>query len=145
MKMNVEELNAHSGMNSLVNKTSNSTFVEELVKIERLTAFCARNKIEKIDYVKIDTEGYDLEVLNGGSDLLKADKISFIETEVSMNPENTNHVKFEVIKKFLEEFNYRLFGIYEQVQEWPTSKPVLRRINALFVAKTIYSNENTST
>lgn len=112
----------------------------ETIKIVTLDSFCAKNEIEKIDYVKIDTEGYDLEVLKGADRLLKEGKISFVETEVGMNPENTFHVKFEDMKLYMEKLDYRLFGIYGQVQEWPTNKPILRRTNALFISKDLYGD-----
>ena len=121
-----------------VDKTSS---YKETVSIEILDDFVIENKINKIDYLKIDTEGYDLEVLLGASNLLKNDSVSFIETEVSMNPENNFHVKFEDVKQYLENFDYRLYGIYEQVKEWPTKKPILRRVNSLFVSKTVYSSK----
>jgi FkbM family methyltransferase len=126
-------------INDVTIDTDKSSVNKETIKIETLDSFCGDNEIEKIDYVKIDTEGYDLEVLKGAKRLLKNDMLLFIETEVSMNPENTFHVKFEEVKQYLEEYNYRLFGIYEQVQEWPTKKPILRRVNAVFIAQTIYN------
>ena len=90
--------------------------------------------IKHIDYLKIDTEGYDLEVIKGASDLLSRNAISFIEVEVSMNPNNTFHVSLEEVKKHLGQNNYFLFGLYEQVLEWKIKAPVLRRCNALFIS-----------
>ena len=57
-----------------------------------------------------------------------------------MNPENTFHVKFEDVKQYLEKFDYRIFGIYEQVPERSINKPILRRVNIVFVSQTIYNN-----
>ncbi|MFT6198223.1 MAG: FkbM family methyltransferase [Nonlabens sp.] len=129
-----------SDMISFNAKNNNkSSSHKETVKIETLDSFCTDNRIEKIDYVKIDTEGYDLQVLKGATHLLQNAKLSFIETEVSMNPENTFHARFEDVKEYLEKFDYRLYGIYKQIHEWPTKKPILRRVNALFISKTIYS------
>lgn len=59
--------------------------------------------------------------------------------EVSMNPGNTYHVSFETIKKYLEKYDYRIFGIYEQTSKWLIQAPVLRRVNILFVAKTMWN------
>ncbi len=132
--------NSVSEMNSIFNvgiKNINS-LEKEIIQIKKLDTFCINHSINKIDYVKIDTEGYDLEVLKGSYELLKNQSISFVEVEVSMNPENTYHVKFEKIKEYMESFDYRVFGIYDQTQEWPTKTPILRRVNALFISKTIY-------
>lgn len=123
------------------NNKINGNQKKEKIKIETLDAFCKKHSINKIDYVKIDTEGYDFEVLKGSYKFLKAQKISFIEVEVSMNPENTFHVKFENIKEYLESFNYRAFGIYDQVHERSTTPPILRRVNVLFISKNFYNNQ----
>jgi FkbM family methyltransferase len=128
--------------NSLVNnnKYINAHDIKkERIKVQTLNEFCRLKSIEKIDYLKIDTEGYDLEVLKGGNELLENMAISFIEIELGMNPENNFHVDFCLVKKFLENYGYRIFGIYEQRQEWMTSTPILRRINALFISLNAYT------
>lgn len=130
-------------MNSLVQKNQDSNkfkegpddFTIEKITVQKLSDFCKSNSISHIDYLKIDTEGYDLEVLKGGKELLIDKLIDFVEVEVSMNPENKFHVDFFEVKEFLEDCDYRLFGIYEQVQEWIVEKPVLRRSNALYISK----------
>ena len=61
--------------------------------------------------------------------------IDFIEVEAGMNPWNERQVPFEILKAHLESKNYFLFGIYEQVHEWPTKAPHLRRANAVFLSE----------
>lgn len=143
LDVSVNSSETTSDMISLKNierNDSDGLYEKEIVKIDTLDNFFGTNQVKKVDYLKIDTEGYDFEVLLGAKTLLQNDSISFIETEVSMNPENLFHAKFEDIKHYLEKFDYRLYGIYEQVKEWPTKKPVLRRVNALFLSKSLYSN-----
>jgi FkbM family methyltransferase len=106
-----------------------------LVQTQRLTHFCSLEKIEHIDYLKIDTEGHDQDVLLGAKEMLQTKSIDFVEVEAGVNPENKLHVPFEVMKTYLEELNYRLFGIYEQIHEWPTNSPNLRRVNAVFMQR----------
>ena len=86
-------------------KSKDTTQQKETVTIETLNLFCPAHNIEKIDYVKIDTEGYDLNVLKGATQLLEKNKIDFIETEVGMNPDNDFHVRFEDIKQYLKNFD----------------------------------------
>jgi FkbM family methyltransferase len=43
--------------------------------------FCAERKIRKIDVLKIDTEGFDLEVLKGAHEMLNRGAISFVYFE----------------------------------------------------------------
>lgn len=90
--------------------------------------------LENLSYLKIDVEGYEMEVLKGAAKTLSV--THFVEIEVSMNPDNT-HTPFELAKALLEKANFRLFGIYEQIHEHPAQLPCLRRANALFCRKTV--------
>ena len=137
VEINIDENNTISSINSLVksnNEINSGQPFTETIKVVTTDNFCNSLGIKHIDYLKIDTEGYDLEVIKGASNLLSSNAISFIEVEVSMNPNNTFHVSLEEVKKYLEENNYFLFGLYEQVLEWKIKAPVLRRCNALFIS-----------
>lgn len=112
---------------------------DETVRIETIDGFCARRRIERIDFLKIDTEGHDLEVLKGASAMLAAGRIAAVQVEAGMNPENQFHIPFETLKAFLEKNGYRLYGFYDQVNEWPTRQPHLRRTNPLFVSSEIFA------
>jgi hypothetical protein len=57
--------------------------------------------------------------------------------EVSMSSLNKFHVSFESVHEFLGEFNYNIFGIYEQVREFNLKKPILRRCNIVYISKEI--------
>lgn len=109
----------------------------ETVTIETIDEFCTNSKIDRISYLKIDTEGGDLEVLKGAKKMLNEQVIDLIEVEAAMNCKNERHVQFEHFKQYLESNKYYLFGIYEQVTEWPTSEPHLRRSNLVFISEKI--------
>ena len=51
------------------------------VKVKTLDDFCHEKKIQKIDLLKIDVEGHELQCLLGALDLLKQDKIKAIQFE----------------------------------------------------------------
>lgn len=106
---------------------------QQPVAIQTLDAFCREKRIERIDYLKIDAEGSDLDVLRGAEGMLSTGAIFLVECECGMHPNNKVHVPFEAIKAHLEERSYRVFGIYEQSSEWLQRKPFLRRVNALFL------------
>lgn len=118
---------------SKVSPTKNDVMAE--VDVVTLDQFCDSKGVTQINYLKIDTEGGDLEVLQGSVKMLAEQKIDLIEVEAGMNPNNTRHVPFEVLKSFLESHNYFVFGIYEQIYEWPTKEPHLRRINPIFISQ----------
>jgi FkbM family methyltransferase len=104
------------------------------IEVETIDSFCSARSIDHIGFIKIDTEGHDLEVLRGAAGMLAAGRISAVQVEAGLNPENHLHVPFEHLKAYLEGHGYRLFGIYDQVNEWPTRQPHLRRANPLFIA-----------
>lgn len=76
-----------------------------------------------------------MDVLEGAVKMLVKQNIDIIQVETGMNPTNSRHVSFESVKQFLESYHYYLFGIYEQVNEWPTGKPHLRRTNPIFISQ----------
>lgn len=125
--------------NSLVEKnfTNSPNYHEQDVKVVPLDDFCVNEKMVSVSYLKIDTEGYDLEVLKGATGLLSKAAIDFIESEVSMNKSNTFHVSLHSVSEFLSHYGYELFGIYEQIHDFKTGLPVLRRSNALFISPTV--------
>jgi FkbM family methyltransferase len=109
----------------------------EDVAVETLDNFCRSQGIERINYLKIDTEGADLDVLIGAEAMLRAQQVDLIEAECGMNGRNKRHVGLDILIRFLEERNYLLFGIYEQVNEWPTRAPNLRRANPIFISENV--------
>jgi FkbM family methyltransferase len=54
---------------------------KEIVRTMRLDTFCQQNGIDRINFLKIDVEGYEYKVLTGASALLKDDKVDFIQFE----------------------------------------------------------------
>ncbi|GAA0621828.1 hypothetical protein GCM10009547_25740 [Sporichthya brevicatena] len=106
----------------------------EEVEVTTVDLLCDRWQLSDVGLLKIDTEGFDLEVLRGATDVLRRQRVDLVEAEVAMNPRNDTHVPFESVKKFLEPHGYFLFGIYEQVEEWPSGGPNLRRGNVVFIS-----------
>jgi FkbM family methyltransferase len=111
----------------------------EIVALDTVDDFCKSRSIDHIHYLKIDTEGHDLEVLKGASSMLTDFRIDLVQAEVSMNPDNNLHVSFFKVANHLEPLGYRLFGVYEQTNEFPTKKPNLRRSNVLYLSPKIIS------
>jgi FkbM family methyltransferase len=123
-----------SGKNHLVSD-GDSDGETEGVDVTTLDAFCRQHAIDHVGYVRIDTEGNDLNVLKGAYALLKAGRIDFLEVEAGMNPSNAYHVPIEDFKAYLEPLGYYLFGIYEQKSEWRQKEKYLRRADVAFMRK----------
>lgn len=59
------------------------------VKARTLDKFCAANKIKKIDFLKIDTESFELNVLKGARDTLGKTRYLHIEISIERNSNYT--------------------------------------------------------
>jgi len=55
----------------------------EVVEAVTLDSFCEQNNISEIDYLKIDVEGAESDVLSGAVNLLKNKQVRFIQFEIS--------------------------------------------------------------
>ncbi|MCM1981716.1 FkbM family methyltransferase [Lyngbya confervoides] len=109
----------------------------EAIAVSTVEQFCQTQKIQQISYLKIDTEGRDWEVLMGSESMLLDQRIDFVEVEAGMNPMNQFHVPLARFKDHLEAHQYVLFGLYDQMHEWPTRSPQLRRANLVFVSQKV--------
>lgn len=54
---------------------------QEKGKFKTIETFCAENKIDHINFMKIDVEGHELSVLKGAASFLENNKIDFIQFE----------------------------------------------------------------
>ena len=112
----------------------------ELIDVFTGQAFCKNHGIETIDYLKIDTEGNDLNVLVGFADMLNSAAINYIQVECTTNLDNKFHVKLEMFIHFLHPFGYRLFGIYDFERQIYATNQKLNGAwfcNAVFVREVI--------
>ena len=103
----------------------------EEVEVETLDEFVAKHGLSAIDLLKVDAEGFDLEVLAGAEAILAAGIVKFVLVEVGFHPGNSRHVLFDDVRGALMKHNFRLFGIYAQTLEW-TGEPSLLFANAVF-------------
>jgi len=106
----------------------------ESVQIETIDEYCRSNGVSHIGFLKIDTEGGDLEVLKGAVGMLTTQSIDLVQVEAGMNPQTSGFVSFEALKAFLESQGYFLFGIYEQKHEFISGEAHLRRTNPVFIS-----------
>jgi FkbM family methyltransferase len=128
-------LQQNSCLSSLVRKIemdSGKALNLETVHVDTLNRFCEEHNIEHIDYLKIDTEGFDLEVLKGGQKMLDSGAVTFIQVEAGISYTYKEHIPFQQFRQYLEKKGYVLFGIYEQTLEY-TGELRLKYCNAVFV------------
>lgn len=128
-------LSTNSGLNSLVedvNKRFDSNNKQK-IKISTVDSYLAKEKIEHINLIKIDTEGFDLNVLKGASETLIEGRVDFIVCEIDFLYESSKG-NFEEINRYLQSKGYLLSGIYDNYY-WGTKFILHGFANAMFVNK----------
>ena len=74
-----------SGIASLYKRNLDHFGIEmnknEKIKLSTIYNYCQNNRIEKIDFLKMDIEGHELSALKGAKKMLSAGKIDFIQFE----------------------------------------------------------------
>jgi FkbM family methyltransferase len=105
----------YSVLNSLRDDLMNQNLKakEETITITTLDNYCEKNNIAKIDLLKIDTEGYELKVLEGASKMLANSAVSFIYCEVGFLQVNNRNTYFSVLCEYLAKRNYFFYGLYQ--------------------------------
>jgi FkbM family methyltransferase len=98
---------------SELHNTSKENYVTSVQKVNviKLDDYCKENEIEVIDLLKIDTQGYEDKVLEGGLNLIKCNKIKSIVTEIMFDNVYEKHFSFSCIEKFIIPYNFRMVGI----------------------------------
>lgn len=75
--------------------------------------YCAANGISRIDILKMDAQGAELQVLRGAQALLAAKRIGLIYTEAFFQEQYKAQPLFEDLAAFLRDFDYHVEDIYE--------------------------------
>lgn len=81
---------------------------EEQMEVIDLDSFCRENDINTVDFIKLDTEGTELEILEGAEQIL-ADVLA-IQVEVTFNETHHGRPVFSDVAHFL---NQKGFTLYE--------------------------------
>ncbi len=109
-------INKNSRWIEVRSKEQNTTISEfsklAKVKINTLDEYFLKDKIQYIDLLKIDTQGYEDKVLKGSVKTLGENKIKAIVTEVMFDNCYDKYFSFSDIEKFLLPNNFRMVGIY---------------------------------
>lgn len=124
------ELNSLVGAIEKLEKEENQEL--ETVTITTIDRFCHDHDIQKIDLLKMDVQGYEMEILYGSEKYIRNNLISFIYSEVDFEESNPECQNFEEINAFLNHHGFRLSGFYEPFR-WGENKQYLGFCNALFV------------
>jgi FkbM family methyltransferase len=120
-----------SHLSSLINRQVFNEFMKSdktlsvdkyRVYVTTVDDFCQENNIEVINYLKIDVEGYELEVLKGAKNLLEKKKIVSGQFEIGGTLQDANIEVFDIVK-FLNSYDYSVY-FTEIKDENKINKPV---------------------
>lgn len=79
------------------------------IKADTLDSQLMKNNIKEIDFVKVDAQGYELSILQGGIRSIKT--AIGLEVEVEFSPLYENQPLFSEVDNFLRERGFQLFDI----------------------------------
>ena len=124
-------LTTHETTSSLIKPD----YVKETQNVNVITVdeFLKSENISHVGLLKIDVEGLDLDVLKGAKATLEEKKVDFILVECGFYNDAPHPVSIDIIRDYLLQFGYRIFGIYDQQLAWSNSLE-LDYVNACFVA-----------
>jgi hypothetical protein len=93
---------------SNTNNSNNYSVIEKRdIKVSTLDEIFLNEKISHPILIKMDVQGYELEVLKGANDLLK--KIDYLLLEVSENEMYQNQPTEKIIVEYLKNFNFEIY------------------------------------
>lgn len=81
------------------------------VPVERLDHFCERNQIDRVDVLKIDTQGYEKRILDGAGELLHPARIRSLMLEVNFVELYEGQAWPDELFGLLRERGYRMYGL----------------------------------
>jgi FkbM family methyltransferase len=99
-----------------VSNHPDSTTPQDLIEIIHLTTldvFCEQNGIQRIDILKTDTEGFDLQVLQGAKGLLTNGVVLNIVSEVTLSSTDNAHTNFFALIEWLRQYCFVPYSIYD--------------------------------
>jgi FkbM family methyltransferase len=103
----------------------------ERVNVRPIDAVLDEYNVPRIDFLKIDTEGYELEVLRGAERYLKTG-IRLIQFEYN-DMARTAGVRWQWIHVYLTDLGYRIYQVADGWPEMPPTEP--DAIDADYVAR----------
>ena len=87
------------------------TIRKEEVKVDTIDNYMNKNNIDRIDIIKIDTQGYEPKILDGAANSLKSNKINSIILEIIISDIYKSNVSFFEIEKNLIKNGYKLISL----------------------------------
>tara|TARA_Y100001933_G_C18995911_1_gene562475 strand:- start:2030 stop:2743 length:714 start_codon:yes stop_codon:yes gene_type:complete len=131
------------GFSDLTHSISNSVEAtkiqaKEEVLIETIDGYMANEQIDKIDLLKIDTEGHEIEVLKGAEVAIENNRIEAILAECDFSRQDKQHTYFPDLLEYLGHQGFAFFGLYDVIHY--SNSHGIGYCNALFLNRETFSS-----
>lgn len=111
----------------------------ELVEVDTIDHFLNNHaEISTIDLLKIDTEGFEIQVLKGASSAIQNGRIKLIYLEVGFSKSNHRSTYISDIHDFFDANNFSFFGLYDMSIQRISDK--YQYANVLFIHDSVKTN-----
>lgn len=109
--------NSHSDMSSFLRPKDawGEIVAHTSVPMTTIDQYCAVEKLDHIDLLKIDTQGYDSRVIRGAERLLGEKRIDYLTFEVIFDEMYEGIERYDRTFGFLADHGYKLMRIMNQV------------------------------
>ena len=104
---------------------------KEIVEVRTVDVFVQQNQIARVDLLKVDTQGYDLEVLKGAEETLTRGLIDNVFIEINFVPLYRNQSDPREISDLLSRHGFNLVDYYDKTR----NRGELGWCNALYTKK----------
>ena len=127
-----------SGLSSLFNRKLDHFNLQldktEEVEIQTIDSYCRNNNINEIDFLKIDVEGNEMNVLDGAQQMIKNQAVKYIQFEFGgCNIDSKTY--FQDFYYFLTENNYKISRILQdglhEIRKYRESNEIFLTTNYL--------------
>lgn len=94
-----------------LNGDNGVTVAERKVSVRSLDEVVASEKIDRLDFIKLDAEGAELDILEGGTNAVSAPGLVGVLSEIRLHREINGSPPFASLDIFLRDRGFRLFDI----------------------------------
>lgn len=97
------------------------TYSQKFIEVDSVTLdkFCEERNIHKIDWLKLDVQGFELNVFKGAENLLRGNKIKNILFEYEPWAEQQANIEIGEAQRYISSFGYELLDI--KGEKWSQS------------------------
>lgn len=98
-----------SVLNSLAVRNSAPDVRDETILVDTIDNYCRTTTFRHIDLLKIDTEGYELDVLEGAAET----SVSAVLFEAGFDRANPGNSFFTDVAEFLADRSFRFYAMHD--------------------------------